>query len=80
MHTPSNTGARAARRTSATPRTPESLLTSGPTVNDLQRKLAETDYAAREARLRVWAELHTNTTYQRWKALGTFLIAADRAR
>ena len=39
MHTPSNTGARAARRTSATPRTPESLLTSGPTVNDLQRKL-----------------------------------------
>ena len=43
---------------------------------DLQRKLAETDYAAREVRLRAWAERHTNTTSQRWQTLSTFLIGA----
>ena len=43
---------------------------------DLQRKLAETDYAVREARVRAWAERHTNTTSQRWQTLSTFLIGA----
>ena len=41
---------------------------------DLQRKLAETDYAVREVRLRAWTERHTNTTSQRWQTLSTFLI------
>lgn len=41
---------------------------------DLQRKLAETDYAAREARLRLWAERHTNTTRARWQMLSASLV------
>ena len=47
-------------------------------LEHLQRKLAETDYAAREAQLRAWAERHTNTTLQRWQTLGKFLIGAAR--
>lgn len=41
---------------------------------DLVAKLGATDYDARGARIRQWAERHTRSTLNRWRLIDRFLV------
>ena len=49
-------------------------------LDDLVVRLASTDYEARRAALKAWAEAHTNTTLSRWRMLDDALFGGWRER